>query len=115
MKTPENFKTLVELALASTPNQISMRPVIEKELLHYDILFALDKNHLLDLLTFQGGTSLRLCYGSPRYSEDLDFAGGKNFSRKEFLEIKNCLEKYIGDRYGLEVSVKEPCPSGKAA
>lgn len=30
-------------------------------------------------LVFQGGTSLRLCHGSPRYSEDLDFAGGTSF------------------------------------
>ncbi|NCX93321.1 MAG: nucleotidyl transferase AbiEii/AbiGii toxin family protein [Gammaproteobacteria bacterium] len=108
MKNPESFNALVELALASNTDQNYMRPVIEKELLHYDILFALDKNHLLDLLTFQGGTSLRLCYGSPRYSEDLDFSGGKNFSRHEFLDIKNCLEKYVGERYGLDVSVKEP-------
>lgn len=43
-----------------------MRPVIEKELLHYDILFTLDKAGLLSALTFQGGTSLRLCYGLPR-------------------------------------------------
>jgi len=48
-----------------------MRPVIEKELLHYDILFVLDKEKLLDKLTFQGGTSLRLCYGAVRFSEDL--------------------------------------------
>ncbi|CDG92427.1 hypothetical protein XBP1_330002 [Xenorhabdus bovienii str. puntauvense] len=28
---------------------------------------------------FQGGTSLSLCYGGNRFSEDLDFAGGKDF------------------------------------
>jgi len=85
-----------------------MRPVIEKELLHYDILFALDSAGLLDLLTFQGGTSLRLCYGAPRFSEDLDFTGGKHFISADLLAIKHCIETYIGARYGLEVIVKDP-------
>ncbi len=103
----EDFDALVEIALAQGGTK-TMRPVIEKELLHYDILFALDKARLLDRLVFQGGTSLRLCRGSNRYSEDLDFAGGKDFNSKNLIEIKEVIEKYIGERYGLEVTVKEP-------
>ncbi|MFM8455012.1 MAG: nucleotidyl transferase AbiEii/AbiGii toxin family protein [Gammaproteobacteria bacterium] len=102
-----NFEELVDLAMKNK-NYTHMRHVIAKELLHYDILFALDNNHLLDTLTFQGGTSLRLCYGGDRFSEDLDFAGGKNFNPQDFKNIKSCLEKHIGKRYGLEISVKEP-------
>lgn len=98
---------MVEQAMKVSSRQ-QMRPVIEKELLHYDILFALDQSDLLDQLTFQGGTSLRLCYGAERFSEDLDFAGGKDFSANQLIEMKTCLENYLGDRYGLEVSVKEP-------
>ncbi len=85
-----------------------MRPVIEKELLHFDILFSLDQEGLLDLLTFQGGTCLRLCYGSARYSEDLDFVGGMDFNRQQIVSMKDCFEQYIGRRYALEVDVKEP-------
>jgi predicted nucleotidyltransferase component of viral defense system len=85
-----------------------MRPVIEKELLHYDLLFALDADGLLDGLTFQGGTSLRLCYGSQRFSEGLDFVGGPDFSASALLDMKSSIERYISGRYGLEVSVKEP-------
>ncbi len=70
MIKPADFTSMVELAMAA-PGRSHMRPVIEKELLHYDILFTLDKDNLLDRLTFQGGTSLRLCHGSPRFSEDL--------------------------------------------
>ncbi len=103
----EDFNVLVERAMTEGGRN-HMRPVIEKELLHYDILFALDKERLLDKLTFQGGTLLRLCYGSQRFSEDLDFAGGKEFKRSDLINIKNCIEKYIGERYGFEVSVKEP-------
>lgn len=103
----ENFAQLVNQAM-QVSHVSHMRSVIEKELLHYDILFALDKGRLLDRLTFQGGTSLRLCYGGNRFSEDLDFAGGKDFSSAMLADMKGCIEKYIGERYGLEVTVKEP-------
>ena len=103
----ENFTQLVNKAMQNESVN-HMRAVIEKELLHYDILFALEKRGLLDKLTFQGGTSLRLCYGGNRFSEDLDFAGGKDFSSAMLADMKSCIEKYIGDRYGLEVNVKEP-------
>ncbi len=103
----ENFNTLVEKAMQQTALS-TMRPVVEKELLHYDILFALDKENLLDTITFQGGTALRLCYGGQRLSEDLDFAGGANFQPSHLTQMKECIESYIGQRYGLEVSVKEP-------
>lgn len=104
---PADFNFLVERALTSS-HVASMRPVIEKELLHYDILFCLDQAGLLDELVFQGGTSLRLCYGGNRFSEDLDFAGGTDFSSAKLKTIKQWIEDYIGKRYGLEVTVKEP-------
>lgn len=107
MVEPNTFRTLVDLAMRAEGRR-HMRPVVEKELLHYDILFALDQAGLLDRLTFQGGTCLRLCHGAPRLSEDLDFVGGRDFATAQLLEMKSCLESYIGDRYGLEVHVKEP-------
>ncbi|MGB0833865.1 MAG: nucleotidyl transferase AbiEii/AbiGii toxin family protein [Psychrobium sp.] len=103
----ENFNSLVEKAMEENGGS-GNKPVIEKELLHYDILFALDQAGMLDDIVFQGGTSLRLCYGSSRYSEDLDFAGGYDFSTKTLSKMKDVIEKYIGDRYGLEITVKEP-------
>ncbi|MDX2346188.1 MAG: nucleotidyl transferase AbiEii/AbiGii toxin family protein [Legionella sp.] len=106
-KNKDDFDVLVELAMKEE-GYAHMRAVIEKELLHYDLLFALDKQGLLDQLTFQGGTSLRLCYGSARFSEDLDFAGGHDFTTSHLIDMKSCIETYIGGRYGLEVLVKEP-------
>lgn len=103
----ENFNVLVERVMKTTSFS-HMRPVIEKELLLYDILFILDEQGLLDTLTFQGGTALRLCYGAPRFSEDLDFTGGEEFNLTNLLKIKSCIQDYIGSRYGLEISVKEP-------
>jgi len=102
-----DFEELVNLAMA-VPGRTLMRPVVEKELLYYDILFCLDQERLLDQLTFQGGTALRLCHGSPRFSEDLDFAGGTDFTSQDLQQIRACIEKYILPRYGMEVEVKEP-------
>jgi predicted nucleotidyltransferase component of viral defense system len=104
---PENFKALVARAMHD-PDYAGMQPVIEKELLHYDILFCLKEQGFLRNLTFQGGTALRLCYGSNRLSEDLDFAGGFDFNSSTVVDMKECLETYIGHRYALDVSVKDP-------
>jgi len=109
-----DFNLLVERALQNS-ELTSIRPVIEKELMHYDILYCLDNAGLLNDLTFQGGTCLRLCYGANRFSEDLDFAGGKNYSSAHLKEMKSCIEKYIGGRYGLSVTVKEPASLKKDA
>jgi len=107
MSKIENFNLLVDRAM-SIAGRAHMRPAIAKELLHYDILFCLDSEGLLNKLTFQGGTCLRLCYGASRLSEDLDFVGGREFTTTSLIKMKNCLEKYIGERYGLEILVKEP-------
>ncbi|SFN84554.1 nucleotidyl transferase AbiEii/AbiGii toxin family protein [Xenorhabdus japonica] len=103
-----DFVQLVKQAMQKNTHISHMQPVIEKELLHYDILFCLDQAGLLDTLVFQGGTSLRLCYGGNRFSEDLDFAGGKDFSSSQLSAMKQCIEDYIGTRYDLKVTVKEP-------
>jgi len=102
-----DFHELVDQAMTQSGGA-QLRPVIEKELLHYDILYCLEKEGLLDNLVFQGGTSLRLCYGGSRLSEDLDFAGGADFSARQMSEMKECLSDYIGRRYGLESYIKEP-------
>lgn len=77
----KDFSALVDLAMAH-PGLSATRPVVEKELLHYEIFQALDAEGLLKDLVFQGGTSLRLCRGSDRFSEDLDFAGGRAPGRR---------------------------------
>lgn len=62
---PADFNALVAKAMQQA-EVAAMRPVIEKELLHYDILYCLDQAGLLNELVFQGGTSLRLCHGGNR-------------------------------------------------
>ncbi len=107
MLEQKDFTQWVEQA-AAAPGREHMRPVIEKELLHYDIVHGLAEAGLLNALTFQGGTALRLCYGAPRFSEDLDFVGGSEFAASDWREITLCLECCIRDRYGLDVLIREP-------
>jgi len=104
MSERQDFEKLVDQAM-SNPALAAMRPVVEKELLHYEIFQALDGEGLLKHLVFQGGTALRLCRGSDRFSEDLDFAGGVDFTADKMIRIKDCIEKSIGDRFGLKVTV----------
>lgn len=102
-----DFKKFAQ-QLAALNGRGSMQPVIEKELLHYEILRAMSEAGLLSSIIFQGGTCLRLCYGANRYSEDLDFAGGLDFAAPDLAEIKRCIEQALPDRYLVTAKVKEP-------
>ena len=66
------FDRLVDEAIQNQKDLAPLRMVVEKELLHHDILATLNDAGLLRQLTFMGGTCLRSCYGSNRLSEDLD-------------------------------------------
>ena len=108
MSTETLFDSLVDEALKSRAELALLRPVVEKELLHHDILREMSQEGLLSGLTFIGGTCLRACYGSSRLSEDLDFTGGSDFKRSDLMELGNVLRETLGTRYGLKVAVSEP-------
>lgn len=102
------FDQLVNQALKNQPTFTSLRMVVEKELLHHDILRTLSQHNLLQHLTFIGGTCLRTCYGGVRLSEDLDFTGGKDFSRKTLSMMGELLTNTLNEKYSLHVIVSDP-------
>ncbi|MEI8320746.1 MAG: nucleotidyl transferase AbiEii/AbiGii toxin family protein [Alphaproteobacteria bacterium] len=102
------FDKLVTEALKKQPNLSPLRIVVEKELLHHDILRVLSTENLLKNLTFIGGTCLRCCYGGVRLSEDLDFTGGSDFSRGSLSTMGELLTESLQDKYGLQVKVSSP-------
>ena len=106
------FDQLVNEALRSRAELTSLRLVVEKELLHHDILREMSEAGLLADLTFIGGTCLRACYGSARLSEDLDFTGGSHFKRSDLAGLAQVLTKRLQIRYDLPVSVSEPVKTG---
>jgi len=94
--------------IAARLEQAQMLPVIEKELLHYEILAAMSRKGFLQSLVFRGGTALRLCYGSARFSEDLDFAGGTGFDPSTLQDLAKSVREGITRRYDVKVFVSEP-------
>lgn len=60
-----------------------------KEMLQELTLYALWREGFFNIAAFQGGTCLRILYGLPRFSEDLDFilqSPDPNFSWARVLE-----------------------------
>ena len=102
------FDQTVAEALRNQQGLSVLRPVVEKELLHHDILREMGRFGLLSSLVFIGGTCLRACYGSRRLSEDLDFAGGADFSKDWLAGFGEVLTESLGAKYGLPVAVSEP-------
>ncbi len=85
------FDRLVDQALKNQSTLTPLRVVVEKKLLHHDILREMSVTGLLKRLTFIGGTCLRACYGSSRLSEDLDFTGGTDFHRDTLADLGQVL------------------------
>ncbi|MEN5035934.1 nucleotidyl transferase AbiEii/AbiGii toxin family protein [Pseudomonas sp. TWI929] len=102
------FDQLVQQALTNIPDLAPLQVVVEKELLHHDIMRILSESGMLQGLCFIGGTCLRTCYGSRRLSEALDFTGGVDFKREDFAALKENLIASLNEKYGLQVDVSEP-------
>jgi len=102
------FDQLVDEAVRTRADLAMLRPVVEKELLHHDVLREMGGAGLLADLTFIGGTCLRACYGSQRLSEDLDFTGGSGFQKSDLSSLGRVLTDRLYIRYGLPVHVSEP-------
>lgn len=102
------FDQLTDEALRNAPGHATLRAVVEKELLHHDILREMNTADLLSSLTFIDGTCLRACYGSARLSEDLDFTGGADFTRETLAALADTLVRTLEAKYSLRVRVAEP-------
>jgi predicted nucleotidyltransferase component of viral defense system len=102
------LKQQIHQIVQSNPDYAAVTPVIEKEILHHDIMDVLIKQGVMQRLTFVGGTSLRMCYNSSRLSEDLEFNGGHDFKPSEFEGLEFEIQTYIQNKYETEVLVNKP-------
>lgn len=103
-----DFLAIADRIVRDEPGLAACLPVIEKELLHVEMLRAMHQAGHLRHLAFKGGTCLRLCHGGLRFSEDLDFSGGSAFDPALLGDIENVLRARVEQRYGLEVTVASP-------
>ncbi len=69
-----------------------------KEIIQEVALYALWRGGFFEVAAFQGGTSLRILHGLPRFSEDLDFMlkePNREFDWSGYLEqLLTCFEEY---------------------
>lgn len=57
---------------------------IAREELELAVLKTLYESRIGDSLVFKGGTALRLAFGSPRFSDDLDFSALRSIREEDF-------------------------------
>ena len=105
-RAAHDFRAIADAIVSNAPGLQNCLPVVEKELLHVEILRAMHDAGLLRNLVFKGGTCLRLCDGADRFSEDLDFSGGEAFKPALLADIEEILRYRIAEIYGLEVDVR---------
>lgn len=102
------LKEQIQRIVAANPDYVAITPVIEKEILHHDIMDILIKQGAMQTLTFIGGTSLRMCYNSARLSEDLYFNGGHDFKPSHLDGLELEIQHYLQKKYETDVWVNKP-------
>lgn len=72
------------------------------------VLTALSRRELFNTLVFQGGTALRLFYGNPRFSEDLDFVTVEGRNADALIKNLDHIHDFVWKSYPFldEVSIK---------
>lgn len=100
--------TNLEKILQENPEYAAITPVIEKEILHHDLMDVLVKQGAMQRLIFIGGTSLRMCFNSSRLSEDLDFNAGYDFKPSDFSGLEVEIQNYLQKKYEFPVWVNKP-------
>ncbi len=93
----------------ATQYQTGLFPNIVREYFQQVFLSELYKLPESQNLLFKGGTALRVVYGSPRFSEDLDFSAFKvtNYAIKKYIEDLFVHVLAEIERMGIRVEVGE--------
>lgn len=84
-----------------------------KEILQEIALYALWRSDFFDVALFQGGTSLRILHGLPRFSEDLDFllrAPDPKFDWSPYLSALT----QVAAEFGIKLEAQPPARMDKA-
>ena len=87
--------------------QLLIRYHFEREILSY-----LSDKGIAKSLVFQGGTSLKVAYGSPRFSVDLDFVR-TSIGDDDLKRLCEGLDRYLKDKYpdfDFELKVQKDTP-----
>lgn len=85
-----------------------------REILQEMVLYALSKTDFFDNAAFYGGTALRILYGLPRYSEDLDFTLLKENTDFNLLNYEKVIINTL-TTYGFETTIQQKNKSNKVS
>jgi len=81
---------------------------VAREYLQALILSSLQRAGAMIPLAFHGGTALRFLFGSPRYSEDLDFALERRAARYDFRAYLQAIRGDLAvEGYAVELKVSD--------
>lgn len=90
-----------KLELNRFANTLKISPVeIIREETELIILDKIAQSELGSQIIFKGGTALRLCYGSPRFSQDLDFNATGKLDKRQLASV---LQTVVSDSGRIEV------------
>ena len=101
MLTQESLRAL------ATQYHTSEYPNIVREYFQHLFLTAFYKREAATNLLFKGGTALRIVYGSPRFSEDLDFSLFNIAAHERTAVIENLFQDTLAEleQMGMHVSL----------
>ena len=103
----------VDWAVEASPALNTIRKIVEDELLASVALHVVRTKQLLpDEAVFIGGTALRLCYGCPRFSVDLDFhlPGDVEFTALDTTRLADEVGRFVR----AKINVTTPDATGRA-
>lgn len=100
------LKNIVKEKKALDLNPMMIRNYL-KEYLQYLVLYLLYNEKKWRKLVFKGGSCLRVCFGLPRLSEDLDFDYQEDkIGKNILLLLENFLRKEITKKYFPKLQTK---------
>lgn len=105
------MKEQLKQIIADAPDRLRARNLV-REYGQARILQFLQERGVFTSWIFHGGTALRLLYGLPRYSEDLDFAIAEAAAAKDFAGIVSSVRRsFESEAYAVEIRrLKENLP-----
>jgi len=84
---------------------IAVEQIVREEL-EIAVLKPFLESRLGNVLVFKGGTALRLAYGSPRFSDDLDFSALSTIDENDFKKASLAAAKSVAEASLIEALAK---------
>lgn len=102
----QKLQNIVNALKSEGKNEVMVLNAIKEEL-HYVILDFIYNSPSYSYLVMYGGTLLRIAYGLPRMSEDLDFQTDKKF---DFSRFSTEITKHFKSVWDMSIEVTESKP-----